>query len=300
MGERIRKALTILASAGPATFAPWMIPPLRNLSYGLTYRDADGAEHGGQALEIGFPEQRAPAPGARRRRPWRYYRLRLVLDDKVNPLERGYFQPEDGRGRIGLTIRPPRQTPGAAASQQGLESQSDDELARVLHHEVIHMFAYWNRVVPQEYLPFTESQRATLGLGLVRGWIPRIETNLAAIFADVNRARRAARPQRRPVPDASRHDFALRLAEEAMVRGETQFMSAMQGQIPTARTGLPEIRGAVARAPIEDYLFEAGDMLLPSDRAALSDQGRTALERIKLIFDAMVEDQLRQRWGPTL
>jgi len=305
---RAVSGLERLATTEHRTFARWMAPLLRQLSGQITYRDSGGTDHDGGSLDIGFR-------GSRQR-----FDLRLVLDDQPNPIEKGYFQPTaDYAGRIALNIRPQRritESGGLGTQPQtgtGLVSQSVDDIASTLYHEALHLFFYWMRTVGAQHLPFSEQERSRLTVSRRqstvrhRAEIDLVARNVGTLISDVNRARRAGASPRSVVPAGNAGPFAERLAEEAVIRGETLFMEqrrtrrrAIEGsRFGTSPVTLPE---AVARERGESaagYLFVFDDMLTRADRAGLSRSGQEAYARIRRLLGEITYRHARMLWAFT-
>lgn len=299
MSTRILRATGRMNLAGTGTFGPGLAAVLQNLSSVITYRDVNHQDHNGQELEVVL-RRRGDGPQSTPR----IFRVRLVLDDKDNPIERAYFEPQGESGNIVLNIKPQRGSAGeTGAAGQRIDALSDDDLANILYHEGVHMLRHWQETYGEDYLPFTGLEHAALSLSLFTDEIAGIESELRTIFTVVN----AARSGNSPVPDSSAHDFAMRLAEEAMVRGETQFMEAMRNRRESAGSsvmgGIPQISGAVGRTTVSTYLFDFGDMLEPRDRDAVTastEEARPAAEalaRITVIFNGIIQEYSEVRFG---
>ncbi len=292
IGERINRALDRLARlAGSGTFAPWIVPVLRRLASSLTYRDRNGNDHNGSELEVGLRGRGRP------------FRLRLVIDDEPNPHQRGYFSPDGNRGRIGLNMQALRRSGAHTTAGDNLMALDEAQLAEILYHEAIHMFRYWQVHLRGARLPFSRSERATLSLALFRG--PRgeiaiIQRNLTTVIAEVNRARQAVRGAQKLPANAAR-TFAESLAEEAMIRGESRYMTFLsrrrEQQARGHQMGLMAEAGRSFGEQAADYLFESGEMLNTRDRAALTGDGREAVTRIRRLLGEIAHHHLRARWG---
>jgi hypothetical protein len=304
MPPRIRGAIDQIELAGMGTFGPWIALALRSLTAGITYRDPKHQNHNGQEVEIVLRNQ-----GDKKK--MKIFRLRLVLDDQKNPLEQARFESDGDSGSIALNIHQPKKTEWTKEEKdQLINSLSDAELADILHHEGMHMLHYWQRKYGKEYLPFSGVSQAILGLSDVESkqTTKLIEKNLRTIFDVVNENRRQKKVPL--VPYSRAIDFAQRLTEEAMVRGETQFMGKMQerrGQARTmgigrVQTGLSELSGPIDRATPEAYLFEFGDMLTLQDLKDLKAAGdkaadaNDALKKIAIVFNGLIETHLELRY----
>ncbi len=262
--------------AEPRTFVYWAVPGLSRLTDMITYRDSEGRNHDGDALEINFPGVEQP------------FMLRLVLDDRPEPTSDGYFELDSGAegmaARIGLNIR------------RGIAGKTVEDIGELLYHESMHLFSHWFRTIGAENLPsVVPTVRARLELSAYEWALELVENHVETILGDVN----ASRDRDEPFVDSA-EEFARNLVEEAMVRGETMFMELMSGRRrSSAYVGLSESEARRQGQDAASYLFTHGDMLQPDDRQALNEASREAFERIRLILGEVCYEHVYVRWGPT-
>jgi hypothetical protein len=280
----VRDAVERLATlAGPGTFGPAMVPVFRALVDKLTYR-LGSTDHLGESLEVHLPGRKES------------FYLRLVLDDKPNPWEMGYFLVKGNHGSIALNLTPP----SGGAGTPPLAEQSVDEVASLLHHEALHMFRYW-WLLPGAQLRFSDAQRTVLDLNAAEQLRPILEQNLQTILRDLNTSRRRRAQLPPEVLKRKASKFAESLAEEAIVRGETSFMAALGLHREQRLNGLGDpgsemgIWGKIDN--VSRYLFESGSMLKPEDRQKLSEQGRKALDTVEHVLTDIERWHRRMRWG---
>ena len=283
---KVRRAIAYLANVGSTaeetTFVFYSVPILSQLAAGgFGYIDRNRRPYHGLILDFSFPAGR--------------FSLSLVLDDTPPPenreVERGYFRPDGNTGTIGLRL------------QSELARQSVEEIASVLYHETIHLYSHLLR----SGLWFSSTRtgrtlqpavRAGVSLRSYRNQTRRVERQINSFIPLINRARQSRGAAN--VTAAQVSEFAQGLVEEAMVRAETFYFSAVRSTGPGTRGMEHEMTITGGGSYLNSYLFQMGDMLTPDDATAISrdSTAQSALRVIQAILDGVYSDHFRERWGP--
>lgn len=283
---KVRRAIASLAQvrsqAEESTFVFYSVPILSQIAVsGFGYIDNNGTRHPGSILDFTFPTGR--------------FSLSLVLDDRPAPasgeVEEGYFQASGNSGEIGLRL------------QSDLAQASDEQVASVLYHETIHLYSHllrtglWFRS-SQTGHELTPAVKSGLELERYAAHIDRVEAQINSFLPVVNQAR-----QQRGVTAVTSDqvgNFARALVEEAMVRAETFYFTAVRSTGPGTRGLEQEMAVSGGGSFLNTYLFQFEDMLTPADATALSGNAdaQEALRMIQANLDLVYEDHFRLRWGP--
>ena len=176
-----------------ATFAPMVEPILRAMASQLAWRDEKGKDHGGSTYDYHLPGTKT------------VLKLRLILDDMVDPPESGQFRSDGKKGQILIRVRktPPTNVP------------------EVLYHESMHMMAWIITSHGGAAAAKSEGveRRAVQGLDMSRfaRQIASIRRRLGDLAASVDKQRKAGDQIKPEALDR----VATWLLNEVQVRAET-------------------------------------------------------------------------------
>jgi hypothetical protein len=289
--RKLRNAIVFLSQvqslAEEQTFIFYTVPILSQLATALGYIDRNGEVYPGATLVMRFPHGT--------------YSLELVLDDRPAPtaasgreIEKGYFQPSDTSGRIGIRL------------QSGIATENDQALSSVLYHETIHLYGYLLRrnlwfSSGRTRRDLTAGTRQSLDLTRYATEKAAVEAQLLVLMPIVNRARRS-RGVRSLMSAADARAWASSLLDEAVVRAETSFFESVRSTGPGRRGEghRMELRGS-GYSIVQSYLFRFGDKLTPDDERALSSNtdAQNAIERISVTLGGVNDTHFGNRWSPS-
>ena len=261
------------------TLAPVIEPALSSLSAHVIWRDQSGKDQGGSAVSI-------PLPGT----PTVTLKLRLVLDDQLNPRDAGEFQHKDKvEGTIAVMVRMVPDVPS---------------LKNVLFHEGSHMLVWaiqnWGAA------RFAQQDRRSLravNLSLHTREIASIRNQLDALATSVNSRRAAAKQS--PVSGKQLDETATFLMNEAVVRAETKVFELYSDTEKMLATPGPKVFVDTSKiigidsAMIDRYVFDFSKTFLPSDRAGLTPADHQVLDLLRDMLVGIVDLQVKRQFSVT-
>jgi len=277
--QLVQQALRALSGRLPSviTFASVVVPILQAMSAQVTWRDASGGDHGGGVHDYAVPGTKT------------VLRLRLVLDDMVDPPEAGQFDSHGKNGTIFVRVR---------------KSATAEELTEVLYHESMHMVSWIinehggaaavSGIERRAVRGLTRRHHAAQTAGVLR--------QLENLSAGVNSRRRAARRAE------IKHDALERMAEwlmdEVQVRAETEVLQqtlqveSQRGQ--RAQVYMPTQQyGSINTAMVDKYVFEFSRTFTPDDRAGLTADDRETLRILTDMMEGSFQLHVRRRFSLT-
>ena len=262
------------------TLAATVEPILQAMLASVTWKDAQGASHGGG------PIQHTLASGVT-------LNLQLVLNDAPNSKAAGEFHSSGSTGGV-MEIFIQR-------------NATAEDLAETLYHEAMHLVSWLvNRTPPALALRAAgrsgpTGAAATLDLARSTQAIASVRLWLDTLAQSVNTRRAAgARIGAADIDRTSRW-----LVEEINVRVETEvFRLASMVQTMLATRGPqvivnPSANWTMNAATLDDYVFEFSRVFLPADRAGLTAADRQALATLLQILEGLFRSRVNRRFNPS-
>jgi Domain of unknown function (DUF4157) len=247
----------------------------------VTWRDANGKDHGGNAIKY----QLSGTPPLT-------LNLRLVLDDMANPPDGGRFEhtsKTDGKIIVRIQSNP-----------------TADELTKTLFHEGLHLMS---EIVNELGAPRLGAQDRLALRGItLRVFQPLVNStrNQLDVLAKSVNARRKAAGQSE-ITSAGLDKMAPWLVEEVLVRAETEVfrLYATAQQTRAARGPSVVIQSItsggqsidVNLAMVNQYVFQFSNQFQKSDESSLSQADKQLLLALSQMLDQLFQGQVKRRFS---
>lgn len=261
-------------------------PVLRDMADNATWIDMNGTETAGAEVSVQLP------------RGGRTVRLRLILDDSLNPPLSGTFNSAGADlGIIRVSTR---------------ENDDPDTLATTLYHESLHLMRWLARSAPGgDFIAETGAtggRRRTLeGIDPSRQpqHMAQVRRRIEGIASSVN----ASRLSSDQVGSTGIDRVTEFIMEEYLTRIETEVFRLMRDSdavSPTMRPGVATVRGGTLvdrlfpRPDVDKYLFEINSVFRVADRDSLQSFDRVMIDSLYEYFRDRVEMFVRRRYSEVI
>jgi hypothetical protein len=261
------------------TLATTVVPMLQAMLASPTWRDAQGAEHGGSSVQH--------AGGGVT------LNLRLILDDAAAPPVGGRFI------RHGSTD---------GEMQIMIQANHDaEELAETLYHESMHL-ASWLINRPTPALGIRPGRRSGPGGAVATLDLSRAAPQIATVRLWLDTLARSVNPRRGAGAQISAADLdrmSRWLVDEVNVRAETEvYRLASVTQEVLTTPGPHVFRGMGAnweinRSMVDHYVFDFSSVFLPADRTGLTAADRQTLAMLLQILEGIFRSRVQRRFSPS-